>query len=184
VNLAPLTGGLGTYMNPTLEGITDPALRAKYQGILTNAFSNLYGQGVGEAQSRTAAYQAPATELLSHAQAFNQGATADVNRYTAPFNAALNAAQTSSFEASTAGTRVDTVNKAYNLSQFPGIDATMYDQATGAPVQYTPPPSGTPGGDLSMGTPAYNLPSNRRPATAPQLTFGKNLPSFSSFTRY
>lgn len=182
VNLAPLTGGLGAYMNQTLEGINDPALRAKYQGILTNAFSNLYGQGVGEAESRTAAYQAPATELLSRAQAFNQGATADVNRATAPSVIASNLAGADLSAASAGSTRTDALTKTYNLGQFPGIDAINYDQATGAPVQYTPPPSGTPGGDLSMGTPV--LPSNRRPATAPQLTFGKNLPSFSSFTRY
>ena len=177
VDLQGLRQGLGAYMDQTLSGINDPALRAKYQGILTNSFSNLYGQGVDQARVRTTAYQAPSQELLTRAQASTTATTGDMARFAAPANVAANLASAANLNAGTAGQGITNVVKAYEALNQPGDSSYVYDTSTGSTVTDSPTPQ--PGGDYNRGTPVRRKPSG----ITPLLQFN-NLPPMSAYTRY
>lgn len=176
-------------VNPQTMGIMDPALRAKYTAQLTNAASNLFTAGVGQARARTDAYQAPTQALLGQAQAYGVGTTADVNRYNAPSVAALNQANAAQAAESAGGQRLSNVRTAYDTSLLAGgVDAMRFNQRTGLPVGQAAPQQTQPvGGSLDMGREVAQEPdrlgmgsSMSRRRSRPQFSFS-NLPSFSSY---
>ena len=176
VDLTGLRRGLSSYMDQSLRGINDPALRAKYQGILTNSFSNLFGQGVDQARVRTTAYQAPSQELMNRAQAYTTATVGDTARYAAPSSAAANRASAANLNAGAAGQGITNVVKAYEALNQPGDSSYVYDTSTGSTVTDSPTPQ--PGGDYNMSTPVRRKPNG----ITPLLQF--NLPSMSRYTGY